>query len=79
QITVVHSSGIFSHTISWCTCPNVPRGERHLQLLWAPLFPASISRPETAFTFDVLDHYHIDNLESKTTTTSFFSKLLRLT
>ncbi|KIK73637.1 hypothetical protein PAXRUDRAFT_177903, partial [Paxillus rubicundulus Ve08.2h10] len=43
------------------------------------LFPASISRPETAFTFNVLDHYRIDNLECKTTATSFFSKLLRLT
>ncbi|KIK73109.1 hypothetical protein PAXRUDRAFT_94457, partial [Paxillus rubicundulus Ve08.2h10] len=51
----------------------------HLQLLQAQLFPASISRPENAFTFDVLDHYHIDNLECKTTATFFFSKLLRLT
>ncbi|KIK75187.1 hypothetical protein PAXRUDRAFT_173522 [Paxillus rubicundulus Ve08.2h10] len=36
-------------------------------------------RLETAFTFDVLDHYHIDNLECKKTPMSFFAKLRRLT
>ncbi|KIK96748.1 hypothetical protein PAXRUDRAFT_92677, partial [Paxillus rubicundulus Ve08.2h10] len=78
-ITVVYSSGIFSHTVSWCTCPNATKTERHLQLLQVQLFPANISRPKTAFTFDVLDHYHIDSLECKTTTMSFFTKLQRLT
>ncbi|KIK81365.1 hypothetical protein PAXRUDRAFT_156274, partial [Paxillus rubicundulus Ve08.2h10] len=59
--------------------PNAPREDRHLQLLRAQLFPATISRPKTAFTFDVLDHFHIDNLECKTTVMSFFSKLIRFT
>ncbi|KAG1843030.1 hypothetical protein F4604DRAFT_1517518, partial [Suillus subluteus] len=43
------------------------------------MFPASTSRPRTAFTFDVLDHFLIDALECKTSAMSFFQKLRRLT
>ncbi|KAG1763081.1 hypothetical protein EDD22DRAFT_846611 [Suillus occidentalis] len=42
-------------------------------------FPTSTSRPWTAFTFDVLDHFLIDALECKTSAMSFFQKLHRLT
>ncbi|KAI6096195.1 hypothetical protein F5141DRAFT_1067825 [Pisolithus sp. B1] len=41
------------------------------------LFPASISKPKTAFTFDVLDHFLIDALECKTSAMSFYQKLKR--
>ncbi|KAI6125019.1 hypothetical protein EDD16DRAFT_1474673, partial [Pisolithus croceorrhizus] len=43
------------------------------------LFPASISKPKTAFTFDVLDHFLIDALECKTSAMSFYQKLKRFT
>ncbi|KAI6101699.1 hypothetical protein EDD16DRAFT_1525810 [Pisolithus croceorrhizus] len=43
------------------------------------LFPASISKPKTAFTFDVLDHFLIDALEYKTSAMSFYQKLKRFT
>ncbi|KAI6109931.1 hypothetical protein F5141DRAFT_1188825 [Pisolithus sp. B1] len=39
------------------------------------LFPASISKPKTAFTLDVLDHFLIDALECKTAAMSFYQKL----
>ncbi|KAG2108609.1 uncharacterized protein F5147DRAFT_799314, partial [Suillus discolor] len=53
--------------------------EHHLQLLQAGLFPASTTRPRTAFTFEVLDHFLIDALECKTSAMSFFEKIRRLT
>ncbi|KIJ58337.1 hypothetical protein HYDPIDRAFT_102895, partial [Hydnomerulius pinastri MD-312] len=78
QLTIVHATGIFVHKISWCQCSNASE-RKHLQLLRACLFPASVTRPETAFTFEVLEHHRIDNLECKMTAMSFFAKLRRLT
>ncbi|KAI6023456.1 hypothetical protein EDC04DRAFT_2934178 [Pisolithus marmoratus] len=43
------------------------------------LFPASISKPKTAFTFAVLDHFLIDALECKTSAMTFYQKLKRFT
>lgn len=77
-ITVVHSSGVFTHNVTWCTCPG-SYDQQHLQLLRTGLFPASTTRPRTAFTFEVLDNFLIDALECKTSAMSFFEKLRRLT
>ncbi|KAG1863081.1 hypothetical protein F4604DRAFT_1587244, partial [Suillus subluteus] len=76
-ITVVHSSGVFTHVVSWCCC--LGSNPQHLQLLRAGLFPASSTWPRTAFTFEVLDHFLIDALECKTSARSFYEKLTRLT
>jgi hypothetical protein len=45
----------------------------------AGLFPATFNNPKTAFTFRVLEDFHLDNLECKTTPSQFFSRLRRLT
>ncbi|KAG1828201.1 hypothetical protein EV424DRAFT_1344918 [Suillus variegatus] len=59
-------------------CPGAEK-DRHLHLLKAKLFPASITRPQSAFTFDVLDNFLIDALECKTSAMSFYQKLRRFT
>jgi hypothetical protein len=43
------------------------------------MFPASINRPSTAFTFDVLEHFRVDALLCKTPAQSFYAKLRRFT
>ncbi|KAN0128326.1 hypothetical protein V8E53_013831 [Lactarius tabidus] len=50
-----------------------------MQLMMAGLFPATFHNPKTAFTFWVLEDYHLDNLECKTTPSQFFSCFRRLT
>jgi hypothetical protein len=50
-----------------------------MQLMMAGLFPATFRNPKTAFTFRVLEDFHLDNLECKTTPSQFFSRLRRLT
>jgi hypothetical protein len=50
-----------------------------MQLMMAGLFPATFREPKTAFTFRVLEDFHLDNLECKTTPSQFFSRLRRLT
>ena len=76
-ITVVDRSGIHEIGIRWCCCPEAP--DRDLQLMSAGLFPATFRNPKTAFTFQVLTEFHLDNLECKTTPSQFFSRLKRLT
>jgi hypothetical protein len=77
RMVVVTSNGIFRRQVRWCQCHG--RAEEHIQLLHLNLFPASIRRPSTAFTFDVLDHLHIDAMECKTAALNFYNKLRRLT
>ncbi|KAI6160855.1 hypothetical protein EDD17DRAFT_1482804, partial [Pisolithus thermaeus] len=79
QMTIVHTEGIFSHEVSVCKCPGSDPNDWHLDLLCQRLFPASISKPKTTFTFDVLDHFLIDALECKTSAMSFYQKLKRFT
>ncbi|KAI6021294.1 hypothetical protein EDC04DRAFT_2901270 [Pisolithus marmoratus] len=79
HMTIVHTQGNFSHEVSVCNCPGSNPSDWHLDLLRQRLFPASISKPKTAFTFDVLDHFLIDALECKTSAMSFYQKLKRFT
>ncbi|KIK15371.1 hypothetical protein PISMIDRAFT_56127, partial [Pisolithus microcarpus 441] len=79
QMTIVHTDRIFSHEVSVCNCPGSDSSDWHLDLLRQRLFPASISKPKTAFTFDVLDHFLIDAPECKTSAMSFYQKLKRFT
>ena len=74
---IVHTTGVFKHKVRWCRCQDAP--DKTVQLFQMRLFPASHLRPETAFTFDVLDHFHIDAMECKTAAASFVRKLCRLT
>jgi CxC2 like cysteine cluster associated with KDZ transposases len=79
QITLVDSAGIFVHLVKWCRCNEASDKDKHLQLLRHRLFPSTILKPQTAFTFNVLDEILIDSLECKTSASSFYSKLRRLT
>jgi hypothetical protein len=76
-MTIVDRSGIHEIGIGWCRCPEAP--EHDMQLMMAGLFPATFHNPKTAFTFRVLEEFHLDNLECKTTPSQFFSRLRRLT
>jgi hypothetical protein len=76
-VNIVHTTGVFKHKVRWCQCKDAP--EKTVQLFQMQLFPASHLRPETAFTFDVLDNFHIDAMECKTAAASYMKKLCRLT
>src|SRR5260221_3552548 len=76
-ITIIDRSGVHEIGVRWCCCPDAP--ERDMQLMAAGLFPASFQNPRTAFTFRVLEEFHLDNLECKTTPSQFFSRIRRLT
>ena len=76
-LVLIDISGVHQLTVGWCCCPNAP--DQASQLFRHRLFPASTSRPSTAFTFGVLEYFHIDAVECKTSASNFSSKLRRLT
>ncbi|KAG1859310.1 hypothetical protein DFJ58DRAFT_840183 [Suillus subalutaceus] len=75
--TIVDKSGVHTHIIKYCTCADAP--STNIQLFQMGMFPASFSQPKTAFTFDVLDDFLLDNLECGTSAMNYYSKLRRMT
>lgn len=80
NFVVVDTSGFHSVSIDFCAC-NETRisSQPAVQLLRARLFPASVARPQTAFTFDVLDTFHEVTLQGKLTAYDFYYALLHKT
>ncbi|KAF8264124.1 hypothetical protein EI94DRAFT_1772762 [Lactarius quietus] len=76
-MTVIDRSSVHEIGINWCHCPGAAK--HNLQLMMAGLFLATFRKPKTAFTFRVLEDFHLVNLECKTTPSQFFSCLRRLT
>ncbi|KAG1839869.1 hypothetical protein C8R48DRAFT_621358, partial [Suillus tomentosus] len=75
--TIVDKSGVHTHMVKYCTCPGA--GAADIQLFKMGLFPASFLEPKTAFTFDVLNDFLLDNLECGTSAMNYYSKLRRMT
>ncbi|KAG2119461.1 uncharacterized protein F5147DRAFT_647419 [Suillus discolor] len=75
--TIVDKSGVHTHIIKYCTCPEAAATD--IQLFHMGLFPASFIEPKTAFTFDVLNDFLLDNLECGTLAMNYYSKLRRMT
>ena len=77
QMVIVDYSGVHTHCIRWCQCPNAD--PKDIQLLKMKLYPLSYESPRTAFTTQVLDDFLIDNLECKTSASNYYNKLRRIT
>jgi hypothetical protein len=73
DFTVVHSNGIHAVNLSFCGC-SAEAGASHarVQLLRAGLIPGSIEAPRTAFTFDVLNTFHLITLQGKTSAYDYY-------
>ncbi|KAJ7828821.1 hypothetical protein B0H14DRAFT_2366888 [Mycena olivaceomarginata] len=81
RMRFVDTTGIFSHRVRWCCCPQNDGGmlSQDLQLLSARIYPATPGKPSTGFTFTVLEGFWLDAFECKTAAMNFLSKLRRLT
>ncbi|KAG2103721.1 uncharacterized protein F5147DRAFT_654633 [Suillus discolor] len=75
--TIVDKSGVHTHIIKYCTCPDATTA--NIQLFEMGLFAASFVEPKTAFTIGVLDDFLLDNLECGTSAMNYYSKLRRMT
>jgi hypothetical protein len=76
HFTVFDLSGPLSISIDYCNCTSVPV-PLWTQLLRQRWFPATLSRPQTVFTFDCLEFFHELTLQGKTNLYDFYHTLLR--
>ena len=76
-MTVVHHNGTHKVNIAWCQCPD--SGDHVDQLMLHGLFPATLTSPQTAFTFEMLNQAHIHILQSKKSAYDYIWALRRLT
>ncbi|KAJ7595288.1 hypothetical protein C8J56DRAFT_1115038 [Mycena floridula] len=77
RLTVVHTNGVHKLHVLFCMCKDAVSESD--QLFHAQLFPGTLTLPQTAFTFDVLNQFHIHTNESKKAAYDFHGALQRLT
>ncbi|KAG1853639.1 hypothetical protein F4604DRAFT_1883371 [Suillus subluteus] len=70
---IIDTTGIHEVALDFCACGTM---QTHVkQLLRARLFPATITEPKTAATFNVLEQYHKLSFESKASAFEFYHGL----
>ena len=74
---IVHINGIHSTKIRYCECYDI-YPDKLIQLMHARLFHGTASNPGLAFTFEVLEQFHIHNLQSKCGAYDYTLSLRRL-
>ncbi|KAI9067504.1 hypothetical protein FKP32DRAFT_1563686 [Trametes sanguinea] len=80
DFTVIDVNGRHSVTVEFCGCDRAGEaGEPVQQLLRRKLYPATDINPNTAFTFSLLEHYHIQSLQGKISMYDYYTSLERLT
>lgn len=77
EMTLVDVNGIHRTRVRFCACAGLPN--RAEQLMTSGFFPSSLKRPRMAFSFAILHHFHLLQLESKTSAYDFCGTLRRLT
>ena len=76
-MTIVHHNGIHKVRVAWCDCPTA---EDHVsQLMLNGLFPATLTNPQTAFSFAMLNQAHLHILQSKKSAYDYIWAIRRLT
>jgi len=79
-ILVIHVNGAHYVDVQFCACSVSPGWvENYRQLLRICWYPASFNRPQTAFTFDLLDTYHKLTLQGKLNLYDFHSSIMQKT
>jgi hypothetical protein len=78
EFVIIDNNGFHEVGVDFCACGNTLA--THVdQLLQARLFPATVSEPRTALTFNTLKTFELLSYESKASVFEFYSTLSRLT
>ena len=77
SFVVIHINGLHFVNVSFCNCALAPHPRE--QLLHHEWFPATVHKPHTCATFQVLRHFHLQSLQSKISTIHFYNALERET
>lgn len=74
-------TGLHSLRVRPCKCRGPGENAEHIveQLIRARLFPATFSNPRTAYTFRLMDHWHLDVMQGKKPVYDYWTSLQRRT
>jgi len=76
-MVILHTNGIHRCLVQFCDCSDHVSNLK--QLVYSRLFPATVSSPATAFSFELLTTFHQLTLCSKITPYDYFDTLRKLT
>lgn len=77
---VVDLSGIHTVNVQFCECHNAPEDHAsYIQLLRFCYFPSTIAKPQSAFTFDLLNTFHLLTLQGKVSAYDLYCTLQKKT
>ena len=77
-LTIVDITGVHHLPMHACICVGCS-DPVFVQLLRLSLYPCTTERPRTVFTFRLLEDFDLENLETKASAQSFYTKLRRIT
>lgn len=73
---IVHTNRFHKLSVHFCCCNN--HSSEPLQLCNQQLFPSTMTQPQTAFTFAVLDNCHLHMLSSKKSMYDYHNVLVKM-
>jgi hypothetical protein len=77
DFTVFDVTGVHPVNIDYCGCREGSATlDKTIQLLRSSLFPATLSRPQTVFTFEMLETFHQLTLQAKTTVYDYYNSIV---
>ncbi len=80
DIIVGDTSGLHVMSVDYCGClVNGAFVKWDVQCLWHRLFPVTIKKPRTVFTFEAIELFHELTLQGKTTAYDFYRSMERMT
>ena len=78
NFTVLDVTGFHTVNVNFCACGETNQSH-NVQLLRVDLFPATVTSPQTAATFQLLEMFDILSYESKLSAHEFYQTLFRIT
>lgn len=81
QMRIGHLNGLHKLAVIPCACRGPRQGTESFlsQLVRARLFPGTLSRPTTAYTLEMIEHWHMESLQSKKSTWDYWQALCQKT
>ncbi|KAI9061400.1 hypothetical protein FKP32DRAFT_1576075 [Trametes sanguinea] len=80
DFTVIDLNGRHQVSLAFCGCDQAATaGDCVQQLLRFDLYPATDCEPNTVFTFNLIEHYHIQSLQGKISMYDYYTSLERMT
>lgn len=77
---VIDFNGHHNVSLNYCGCDKAGEAGTHQeQLLRRDYYPSTLTEPHTVYTVRLLEHYHIQSLQGKTSMYDYYASLERMT